>query len=232
MQLSAAQRAQDVKDCTDVSVWRFTLLDEILEVDGVLHLKLTSNLPNHPVTLFVPQRGSRCCEVPLLTCIHLSFPSLHLLLSLHSDFALPAFLTFSLYIYHSLYLCLPSLCVCIDFVAVHALCFSPFLIEGVRWSLKLPNEIKVPLFSLLPRFFPSFHCNKRKLHWLWTWVCEMSSLCSDCQPIFVPSLLFSAPHLAFFLTSQIYFSLTLITYSNSGLLHTYHTVKQIICVQA
>lgn len=34
-----------------------------------------------------------------------------------------------------LFICLLALCVCIDFAAVHAPCFSACLMEGLRWSL-------------------------------------------------------------------------------------------------
>lgn len=145
--------------------------------------------------------------------VHPSHPPLlfflHFLLFLHLSFHSNFILNFPR-IYHSLYLCLLALYVCIDFVAVHAPCFSPFLIEGVKWSLSLPNEIKVVFFfSPLP-FFGSLAplqqaqtpsalnlrvWNELPLLWLSTHLCALSL--AHCSP----SLFFSP------LTSQVHFSL-------------------------
>lgn len=118
----------------------------------LLHLKPTST---PEFTLSVPRWKPLLCDcyhflhLCFLFYIPLPFPHCIYSLSLILPFSVPVFLTSNhLCICHSLYLCLLALCVCIDFVAVHSPCFSPYLMEGVRWSLRLPNEIKVLFLSL------------------------------------------------------------------------------------
>lgn len=74
-------------------------------------------------------------------------PSLHLLL-----YCVPLYLfkkkVLLVYSYHSLYLCLLALCVCIDFVAVHALCFSPLFDRGSEMESQAAKWNQSLFFSL------------------------------------------------------------------------------------
>lgn len=79
-------------------------------------------------------------------------------------------------IYRSLYLCLLALCVCIDFMAVHAPYLSPSVMEGVRWSL---CQIKSKSLSPLPLASPQQAQPSSALN---SGVCEMSF----CAPIVNP----------------------------------------------
>lgn len=129
----------------------------------------------------VPQRGSVLSEVPARSCVlflslslslysSLTHPpspgSIHFILTFpvfdRSFFNLPmssfVFSTFALPLSLSLsppsiplFICLLALCVCIDFAAVHAPCFSACLMEGLRWSL---SQIKSKPPFPSPLLFP------------------------------------------------------------------------------
>lgn len=158
--------------------------------------------------LFLSCRENSCCFSSSfhLLCIRLTFPILHFLLFLHLSFHSSFILNFP-HIYHSLYLCLLALYVCIDFVAVHAPCFSPFLIEGVKWSLSLPNEIKV-FFLPLP-----FLCSLAPLQQAQTpsalnlRVWNELPLLGLSTHLCALSLAHCSPSLILPLTSQVHFSL-------------------------
>lgn len=206
MQLSAAQgsagciRGVWVRTASvcDISV-------QYIRSRCLLHLKPTSKPPKSSCQSH-RERENPCCvkcylspHLPFLSCTYLSLPLCIRSLFFLQPSSLPvSFNCLSLFIYHSLYLCLLALCVCIDFVAVHTPCFSPFLIEGVRWSLRLPNESL--FFSALTLFSLAPPKQARTPSALNSCVCEMSSLCSDCQPISVqaPHPLFSGPLPSFF----------------------------------
>lgn len=162
-----------------------------------------------------------------LSCIHLSSRLCIYSLFFILPFSVPVFFKLSPSLHPSLSLSLSPCSLCLYWFcgSARSMLLALFLMEGVRWSLGLPNEIKLktfPSLSLFPR-------NRRKPHRLWTCMCEMSSLCSDCQPISAPpSPWFSAPHPSLFSPPKVYFCLTLSTcvtatneHHSHGLPHKY-----------
>lgn len=160
--------------------------------------------------LSVPQRDSHCCEVPLLYCIRLSFPLwicsfLLILTLLYLLFNFPP-----LYIHHSLYLCLLSLCLywfcgsARSMLLAHFDRGSEMESQAAKWnqSLLFPPP---SLFSLVP---PQEAQTSLALN-LCVWN-ELSMLWLSARLCPLSLVLCSLSRFFFFLTSQIHFSLTLI----------------------
>lgn len=133
--------------------------------------------------------AEKCHLFPHHSTSHTSMCSLHLLtLPFHFYSKLSQHLSLSL----SLSAC--SLCLYWFCGSVSSMLLALFDGGSEMESQSAKWNQSLFFFISLPPSVPSLRCNKRELHQLWTCVCEMSSLCSDCLPISVPFLLFLAPH--------------------------------------
>lgn len=174
--------APEVRDCTGVWARTPALCD-------VHHKEMPSYIWSQQISAQSRPVGST--KTPCWVQVYLSPPVSSCCPSLLTCSFLLNFRPTPLHILHSLYLCLLALCVCIDFVAVHAPCFSLFFFfdVGSEMDSQAAKWNQSP-FSLTSLFSPQQAQTPSALNWcVWN---ELSVLWLSTH-LFSPPASFSAP---------------------------------------